>query len=42
MTIKSFDLLQPRSLAEAVELLAKHGDEARVIGGGTTLVILMK
>jgi aerobic carbon-monoxide dehydrogenase medium subunit len=42
MTIKSFDLLQPRSLPEAVELLAKHGEEARVIGGGTTLVILMK
>ncbi|HEV8722302.1 MAG TPA: xanthine dehydrogenase family protein subunit M [Candidatus Binatia bacterium] len=42
MTIKSFDLLQPRSLPEAVEQLAKHGDEARVIGGGTTLVILMK
>lgn len=42
MTIKAFDLLQPRSLPEAVELLAKHGDEARVIGGGTTLVILMK
>jgi len=42
MTIRSFDLLQPRSLDEAVELLAKHGDEARVIGGGTTLVILMK
>lgn len=42
MTIKSFDLLQPRSLAEAVEMLAKHGDEARPLGGGTTLVILMK
>jgi carbon-monoxide dehydrogenase medium subunit len=42
MTIRSFDLLQPRSLAEAVELLQKHGDDARAIGGGTTLVILMK
>ena len=42
MTIRSFDLLQPRSLTEAVDLLAKHGDEARVIGGGTTLIILMK
>ncbi len=42
MTIRSFDLLQPRSLAEAVELLHKHGDDARAIGGGTTLVILMK
>ena len=42
MTIRSFELLQPESLAEAVELLQKHGDDARVIGGGTTLVILMK
>jgi aerobic carbon-monoxide dehydrogenase medium subunit len=42
MTIRSFDLLQPRSLAEASELLLKHGDEARPIAGGTTLVILMK
>lgn len=42
MTIKSFDLLQPRSLAEAAAMLAKHGDAARPIGGGTTLVTLMK
>jgi carbon-monoxide dehydrogenase medium subunit len=42
MTIRSFDLLQPRSLAEASELLVKHADEARPIAGGTTLIILMK
>lgn len=42
MTIRSFELLQPRSLPEAVELLRKHGEDARPIGGGTTLVILMK
>ena len=42
MTIRSFELLQPRSVAEAIKLLAKHGDEARPIGGGTTLIILMK
>ncbi|HTN71681.1 MAG TPA: xanthine dehydrogenase family protein subunit M [Methylomirabilota bacterium] len=42
MTIQSFDLLRPRSLAEASELLLKHGDDARPIAGGTTLVILMK
>ena len=42
MTIRSFELLQPRSLPEAVELLQKHGEGARPIGGGTTLVILMK
>lgn len=42
MTIQSFDLLQPHSLSEAVAMLAKHGDDARALGGGTTLVILMK
>ena len=42
MTIRSFDLLQPRSLQEAVELLQKFGDDSRAIAGGTTLVILMK
>lgn len=42
MTIRSFQLLQPKSLPEAVELLQKHGDDARPLGGGTTLVILMK
>lgn len=42
MTIRSFELLQPRSLQQAVELLQKHGDDARPLGGGTTLIILMK
>jgi carbon-monoxide dehydrogenase medium subunit len=42
MTIRSFELLQPRSLAEAAGMLRKHGDDARPIGGGTTLIILMK
>jgi carbon-monoxide dehydrogenase medium subunit len=42
MTIRSFDLLQPRSVPEAVTLLARYGDDARALGGGTTLVILMK
>lgn len=42
MTIRSFELLQPTTLPEAVELLQKHGDDARPLGGGTTLIILMK
>jgi aerobic carbon-monoxide dehydrogenase medium subunit len=42
MTIRSFDLLQPRSVPEAVAMLARYGDDARPLGGGTTLVILMK
>lgn len=42
MTIPAFELLRPKTQAEASELLLKHGDDARVIAGGTTLVILMK
>ncbi|MGH7927383.1 MAG: FAD binding domain-containing protein, partial [Candidatus Binatia bacterium] len=42
MTIRSFELLEPRSLPEAAGLLTEYGEDARVIGGGTTLVILMK
>jgi aerobic carbon-monoxide dehydrogenase medium subunit len=42
MTIRSFDLLKPQSLSEASELLMRYGDQARLIAGGTTLVILMK
>ena len=42
MAIRSFDLLQPRSVSEAVAMLARYGDDARPLGGGTTLVILMK
>jgi carbon-monoxide dehydrogenase medium subunit len=42
MTIRSFELLQPTSVAEAAGLLTEYGDEGRVLGGGTTLVILMK
>ena len=42
MTIPAFDLLKPRTVAEASEMLLEHGDEARPIAGGTTLVILMK
>ncbi|MFQ5851628.1 MAG: FAD binding domain-containing protein [Candidatus Binatia bacterium] len=42
MTIRAFELLRPKSLVEASELLLKYGEEARPIAGGTTLVILMK
>lgn len=42
MTIASFDLLQPRSLEEAVALLQQYGDDSRPLGGGTTLIILLK
>jgi aerobic carbon-monoxide dehydrogenase medium subunit len=37
-----FDYLEPESLGEALTLLERHGDEARAIAGGTSLVIMMR
>src|SRR3954452_14478813 len=37
-----FDFQVPASVDEALEVLKQRGDEARVIAGGTALVILMK
>src|SRR3569833_4068658 len=38
----SFDYLAPASVAEALDLLAAHGDEAKLIAGGHSLVPAMK
>jgi carbon-monoxide dehydrogenase medium subunit len=37
-----FEFLQPSSLDEALSLVDQHGDDGKVIAGGTALVILMK
>jgi carbon-monoxide dehydrogenase medium subunit len=37
-----FDYLEPASLDEALALLERHGDDARVIAGGTALIIWMR
>jgi carbon-monoxide dehydrogenase medium subunit len=41
MKASAVDYVRPRSLAEAVDLLAKHRGEARVIAGGQSLVAMM-
>ncbi len=38
----SFDYHRPHTLDEAIGLLAQHGDEARVIAGGHSLIPMMK
>ena len=38
----SFTYLEPTTVDEALDLLARYGDEAKVIAGGTGLVNLMK
>ncbi len=37
-----FDYLEPTSLDEAFAILTKYGDDARVIAGGTALIIWMR
>ena len=38
----AFDYRRPTSLAEAVQLLAVHADEAKILAGGHSLVPMMK
>jgi carbon-monoxide dehydrogenase medium subunit len=42
MTLPAFDYREPETLPEAVALLAEHGPEARPIGGGTSLVVMLR
>jgi carbon-monoxide dehydrogenase medium subunit len=42
VTLPAFDYREPETLAEAVALLAEHGPEARPIGGGTSLVVMLR
>ena len=37
-----FDYLEPTTLKKTFSLLEKHGDDARVIAGGTSLLIMMR
>jgi aerobic carbon-monoxide dehydrogenase medium subunit len=37
-----FDYLQPKTLTSALALLEKHGENARAIAGGTSLLIMMR
>lgn len=38
----AFDYVRPRTLEEAVELLARHGDDAKILAGGHSLVPALK
>jgi len=39
--MRAFTYERPREVAEAVALLAEHGDEARILAGGTDLIIAL-
>ena len=38
MALPDFQLLRPRTVAEAIELLAKHAASAQIVAGGTDLI----
>ncbi len=40
--LPEFEYLAPRTVEEAVELLSKYGEEAKVLAGGTDLLVRMK
>ena len=40
--MKAFEYFEPATLNEAVALLSEHGPEARVMAGGTDLLVQMK
>ena len=41
-TLRRFEYFAPTSLEEAVSILSKYGDKAKILAGGTDLVALMK
>jgi carbon-monoxide dehydrogenase medium subunit len=40
--LPAFEYREPETLEEAIHLLREGGDEARVIGGGTALVVMLR
>ena len=40
--MKAIDYAAPKTLAEAVALLAKHGDQARILAGGTDIIVQLR
>jgi carbon-monoxide dehydrogenase medium subunit len=40
--LRPFELHEPTSVADASELLARHGDTGRIYAGGTELILAMK
>ena len=42
MRLPPFDYAAPKTLEEALQVLAEKGPEARVLAGGTDLLVRMK
>ena len=42
LTLPEFQYIRPKSLQEILELLDRHGEEARILAGGVALISFMK
>src|ERR1700741_816367 len=42
MIPKAFDYCRPKTLPEAISLLQQHGDTAKILSGGQSLIPMMK
>jgi 4-hydroxybenzoyl-CoA reductase beta subunit len=42
LRLPAFEYLEPRTLKEALEMLADHADQAALLAGGTDLIVRMK
>ncbi len=42
MVIKAFEYYAPDSIKEAIDLLRKYGDKAKILAGGQSLIPIMK
>jgi carbon-monoxide dehydrogenase medium subunit len=40
--VRNFEFLEPRSVSEASRMLSDHGETARLLAGGTALLLLMR
>ena len=42
MRLPRFEYLQPEDLAQALDFAARHGEEMKILAGGTDLLVRMK
>ncbi|MCI0685218.1 MAG: xanthine dehydrogenase family protein subunit M [Gemmataceae bacterium] len=40
--MKDFDFAAPKTIAEAVALLSKHGEQAKILAGGTDIIVQLR
>ena len=42
VSMKKFDYFKPKTLEDALTLFAKYGEKAKLIAGGTDIIVMIK